>query len=523
MEFTRQPISPVFPRQEVSFTFKLEGWEDKPETYEFRIIDSAGKAVGFADRAGSSGGTLTHRMTKNTVFQPTARFPGPGDYRVETSIAGTNNWFDLDRITVDPPEDAPEVKISLQATARPNSNQADLWQFIRDVSRNLRFSGFARFTKENPTELRTAAAYGSTSYDALHELSEMFVTGGALGFKNRKPTSSSPGWGPGKNAAKALPLSYVRRQRKAPYKAFYPKSISDGTFPLGEVPFVELIYVYWMEEAMLFQTLNHVIARFQNRRSPGGTDPLARLAVNPLMPLRGILWGLAEAEKDRLSLRRRAVEYEYQYGLQLIGRAVPPTDLLVERRTQFLEAFHSLLNACRRYYRELDDKTVDADAFPLLSHLQELHLVLARGANNQFADIAVIARIETLDVQWMLAQPEMHQFLGGPTMVPYEEKWMDRVDTMKTIQGWSEASVTHFYDLAVHGEQLLLSVRHGRWNDSNMEGDDAKNWAMTWRPSVQRYIHAYRAVTGVDLSERVDTTMPSTLLQRRLARKLVRY
>jgi hypothetical protein len=137
--------------------------------------------------------------------------------------------------------------------------------------------------------------------------------------------------------------------------------------------------------------------------------------------------------------------------------------------------------------------------------------------------MSVTARIETMEVQWMLAQPEMREFLGGRTMVPYDEDWMDRVDAMKSIQGWSDASITHFYDLAVHGEQLLLSVRHGRWNESDMEGDDAENWAIKWKPSVQRYIHAYRAVTGVDLGERVDTTMPSTLLQRRLARKLVRY
>ena len=50
----------------------------------------------------------------------------------------------------------------------------------------------------------------------------------------------------------------------------------------------------------------------------------------------------------------------------------------------------------------------------------------------------------------------MREFLGGPTMVPYEEPWMDRVDAMKSIQGWSDVSITHFNELAVHGEQIVL-------------------------------------------------------------------
>jgi hypothetical protein len=330
-------------------------------------------------------------------------------------------------------------------------------------------------------------------------------------------------WKPANGWKEAIEGSYVSQELGDQAEPFPPGFPAGQDYPLKLVPFTELIYVYWLEEGMLFQSLNRILARFQNRRVPMGGDPLSRLAVSPLLPLRGLLWGLAESEKDRLSLRRRAAEYEYQYGLKLIGRAIPPGELMVERRTQFLGAFHSLLHDCHHYYKEHNDKTVDADAFPLLSSLRELHLVLAYGANNQFADMSVTARIETMEVQWMLAQPEMREFLGGRTMVPYDEDWMDRVDAMKSIQGWSDASITHFYDLAVHGEQLLLSVRHGRWNESDMEGDDAENWAIKWKPSVQRYIHAYRAVTGVDLGERVDTTMPSTLLQRRLARKLVRY
>lgn len=534
MEFTRQPISPVYARQEVTFGFALESWEKLAGDYKFQILDAHGTPIPFG---GAAGGTLTHKMDPSTVFQPTAKFPGQGDYRVRVKAPG-KGWEVLDVIKVDPPVDPPVLKVALQTGSKPASKQEDLWTLIEGVTEKLAFEKFDEFVKKTAGKVGPYLPYGSRSYETLHRLSTKFVTKTALGFTDGTPGSPSPAgrsgtstkqptpWGPGATTAPAVGLSYVNeRWLRTSGGEDFPFAVA-GQYPLDRVPFVELIYVYWLEEGMLFQSLNRILARFQNRRTPGGGDALTRLAVSPLLPLRGLLWGLVEAEKDRLSLRRRAAEYEYQYGLQLIGRAVPPAELLVERRTQFLDAFHSLLNACYHFYKEDSDKTVEADAFPLLSNLRELHLVLAHGANNQFADAALAARIETLDVQWMLAQAEMQEFLGSRTMVPYEEEWMGRIDTMKSMQGWADASVTHFYDLAVHGERLLLSVRHGHWNSSGPGGvgeADAKNWAKQWKEPVQRYIHAYRAVTGVDLGERVDTTMPSTLLQRRLAQKLVRY
>jgi hypothetical protein len=126
--------------------------------------------------------------------------------------------------------------------------------------------------------------------------------------------------------------------------------------------------------------------------------------------------------------------------------------------------------------------------------------------------------------QWLLARPEMREFLRGRAMVPYREAWMGQVDTMKRLQGWTDTSVSHFHDLAVYGEQLLLSIRFGDWVGVN-DQDSAKNWARYWRPEVQGYISGYRAVTGVDLSadvtrhDRVDSTLPAVHLQRRLARR----
>jgi hypothetical protein len=560
MEFTRRPVNPVYAGQEVALRFELRPSE-ADGNFEFQVVPTAGGAR--IPIKGTKGGVLTYFLKRGASFERLVLLPDPGEYSVQYRRKDRvqTNWEDLDTFTVKPPDASPVLKVALQTGVTPASGHEALWDFIKDATTRLTFLEFDSFVQANAGKIDHYMPYGSMTFDSLHELSTDFVTETSLGliYANTTPgaspaaaaavatpaargttsASSTRGttataippteWGPGAISEPAVGLSYVTGRRKEAYHAGsgagFPLAVP-GRYPLDRVPFVELIYVYWLEEAMLFQSLNRILARFQNRRTPGGEDPLSRLAVSPLLPLRGLLWGLVEAEKDRLSLRRRAAEYEYQYGLQLIGRAVPPAELLVERRTRFLEAFHSLLHACYHFYKEDSDTTVNADAFPLLGSLQELHLILSYGANNQFADAALAARIETLDVQWMLAQGEMQEFLGGRAMVPYAEPWMSRIDTMKSMQRWSDASVTHFHDLAVHGEQLLLSIRHGNWNGSGqsaMSSNDAKNWAHAWKASVQRYIHAYRAVTGVDLSERVDTTMPSTLLQRRLARKAVGY
>ncbi|WP_053080634.1 hypothetical protein [Methylobacterium variabile] len=280
---------------------------------------------------------------------------------------------------------------------------------------------------------------------------------------------------------------------------------------------VELFWSYWHEEGMLVQTLNAISRRFQNVRAPGGRDPLAHLEIDPLRPLNGVLWGYIQDEWNRLSVQRRAYEYDHQYGLPIYGRAVPglrPAD----SRSKFLEAFHNLLHRTYVFYKEDSDTTVIADGYPLLNSLKEVHLLLAQGAHNQFGDLPWTARVEMLMQQWILARPEMRDFLQSRPMVPYTERWMPAVDTMKSLQGWSDVTVTHFRDLGVYGEQILLSVRWSDWIGINDE-NAAKNWARYWRPEIQSYIHAYRAVTGADLSnpEGVDFTPPSVHLRKRLA------
>ena len=96
---------------------------------------------------------------------------------------------------------------------------------------------------------------------------------------------------------------------------------------------------------------------------------------------------------------------------------------------------------------------------------------------------------------------------------------MSQVDTMKKLQGWSDVTITHFHELATTGEAVLLSVRHGPWATTN-DQEEAKTWADYWRPELQRYIYAYKAATGADLTiEPVNTMLPARLLQSRLARQ----
>ena len=321
-----------------------------------------------------------------------------------------------------------------------------------------------------------------------------------------------------------LPINGISELNGLAYDACYGILQSKLLNP----PLLELIWSYWHEEGGLVQTLNALSLRFQNVRRGVDRDPLANLAIDPLRPLGNLLWGYIEDERNRLTINRRNLEYQYEYGISLIGKAVQNIPV-AEHRTNFLRSFHELLRAAIEFYQQANFTTVIPDGFPILNHLREVHLMLAEGAHNQYGDLPWTARVEMLTQQWLLARPEVREFLGGRIMVPYTEPWMDRVDNMKQLQGWNPTNITHFRDLGVFGEQLLLSIRYGSWNDPALGGQNAANWAHYWRAEIQRYIHAYKAVTGVDLaSDIVDTRIslpanedryqqPAQLIERQVA------
>jgi hypothetical protein len=286
---------------------------------------------------------------------------------------------------------------------------------------------------------------------------------------------------------------------------------------------IELIYNYWHEEGFFNKTLEAISTRFQNiRRS--GVDALARLDIDPLRPLSNILWGYIQDTQHRLNSVRRTLEYDHEYGLKLIGKGVPQVNT-VDSRSKFIEAFHNLLFKSTVYHNASDDMTKYADGFPVLNALKEVHLLLAEGAHNQFGDLPMTARSEIMMEQWILARPEIREFLGGRPMYPYSEPWMDRVDTMKVLQGWTDTSISYFNKLAKYGEQIILSIRYDEWNEID-DAQTAGDWAKEWRNEIQQYIHSYFAVTGVDLSADMYAAssdkfvMPSYLIQRKLSAQI---
>jgi hypothetical protein len=267
-------------------------------------------------------------------------------------------------------------------------------------------------------------------------------------------------------------------------------------YKLDNPSMAELIWNYWHEEGMLVQGINAITLRFQNRLYPGG-DKLARCNISHLRPLTNLIWAYVQHEPERLSLARRAYEYDHQYGLRLRGSAVPNL-VSADSRTSFIEAFHRVLQEACRYYRTSMDTTMHADAFPMLNCLRELHLILAEGSDNQYSDMPVQARAEMLLQQYILSRPEISDFLGGKPGVPYPEPWMPHLDTLRQVMGWNDASIRHYHTLANCGEMILLSIRHLNWSDIK-DSSRAANWLAACRPEIQSYVHSYRAVTGVDL------------------------
>jgi hypothetical protein len=283
--------------------------------------------------------------------------------------------------------------------------------------------------------------------------------------------------------------------------------------------FAELIWNYWHEEGMVSQTMKAISTRFQNKRARSGFDPLANLTLDPLRPLNNLVWGYIQDEPNRLTAVRVAGEMLHLYGIAPVitkGRLNP-----ADSRSFFIQAFHNLLYKCSVFYKEADNIMKVPDAFPVLNALREVHLLLSEGADNQFGDLPFTARIEMLIEQYLLARPEVREFLGGRVMVPYDEAWMDRVDSMKTLQGWPGANTSYFHDLAVFGEEIILSIRWISWSQINNR-DFAREWAIIFRDAIQRYIHCYQAVTGVDIAGAeiagaIDekSVMPSLLIQRK--------
>ena len=403
-------------------------------------------------------------------------------------------WQPLTTVTVLDAPLQPKVDqtVALAVTPPPFSADQELWFFIRRLTERMRFAEFHEFVQPRMVGARGIDWTDTGAYELLQRLSIRFLQI-AADPQRAVANPRDPSFGEiSPNTARAGVLgSYVsdedldlaqpflgfdgvltgpfdpfpddddedpvrRRLRNGNGNGHHGDGHGDDAraraeqslraagrrglvtqFPLPNVPFVELIWAYWMDECGLAQTMNLILARFQNRRIGGGRDVLSRFNANPLLPIANLLWGFAEAEEGRLTVRRRAAEYRNMYGLPMQGKAVPPASAWIDDRSQFLSAFHNLLNATYRLLqgarrqdrgrRRVPAAVEPAGAAPRPGLRRAQPVPCPRPAHP-----AGVPR-DAVDPR----PARVREFLGGPTMVPQEEQWMDRVDTMKELQGWS--------------------------------------------------------------------------------------
>jgi hypothetical protein len=437
------------------------------------------------------------------------------------------------------------LPVALQRPEIAPTNEIALWAVIRQASQSISFDNYEKFIAKvcakDLTNIRRLPFARIGVYELLKAATEEFLIRncGVLNFG----TDERAYWA--RLAADATlqlgrPITsgmmqdfwkeYVGNDGNIPYidrlRNKFPES-SNGIDEqlraciledrIKHPCMIELIWSYWNEEAMLVQVLNAISLRFQNRRGPGERY-LANLELDTLRPINNLMWGYVQDEQHRLTIARRAGEYDHQYGFGLYGRAVgraQPAD----SRSHFLEGFHQLLHLTARFYQQDDDTTVRADGFPVLNALKEVHMTLGEGGSNQYGDLPWVARLEMMMQQLILARPEMREFFSSRPGVIYPEPWMERIESAKTLLGLEGPNVLHMHYLATMGERLLLSIRYHPWSNT-VDAGVAASWARDFRSDVQGYIHSYRAATGVDLSasavtERIDATMPALLLRRR--------
>lgn len=460
--------------------------------------------------------------------------------------------------------------VSLNPTVRKEDVDVELWNRIKQNQTEISFREYQLFIdtvcSDKPLDYKTKNFIGDlgnsrslpfTDTDAhktIKVLTEAFLLlKGGIQIETDLPkygVKTAAKWGDDSRFVSTLPYLEVIR-RKLRDISMKPKSIGEVIDALTKPwtaaykdlegyeriaqdchgilersmkrpSFIELIWNYWHEESMLIQGINAICRRFQNVRSPGkGNDPLSHLEIGPLRPLNNLLWGYIQDEQHRLSVKRRAYEYDHHYGISLVGKAVPKLST-VDSRKNFLEAFHNLLHTCTKFYKQEDDMTVLANGFPVLESLRDVHFILSQGMHNQYGDLTFTSRVEMMMEQWLISRPEFREFLPTRMMVAYPEDWMGPVSTMNQIQGWTTTSPVQFSNLGRYGETILLSIRFGNWSATNLGATHAAVWANYFRDEIQGYMHAYRAVTGVDISlphpqtGKIDTRPPAYHLLKRL-------
>jgi hypothetical protein len=431
------------------------------------------------------------------------------------------------RLEADGREFAGRVKVTMERPDSFATKDEVLWKAIRERSELIGFQRYQDYIHRTlqlhedgflsgglSRRLGELGARGLGVYRTLRELTELFVLSacGAISQERIFPDERiERELRPDRRESDEIDeqlrpylrdgeLPYIDRVVKAALPSLDGKSI--GLDALRSRVFrhplcLELWHEMSLEHGMLMRAMAAISARFQNVYVGGENDGLSNYESSPLRPLSDFFWGWIDHEPMRLNAKRRIQEYQHQYGPCALDGAAAGVQA-ADVRTAFPDAFMNLLSLCEAFYREDNQTTVIADAFPVLFGLRQVHQILAMGAGNTAPQLTFAARVETLMMQLMLAQPELRAFLRVRDMVPYEEAWQASVDAIIDLQGWQQPSTTQHNDCAKFGEQILLSIRLADWT----AGDEtnARNWLRHNREAIRRFMYAQRAISPVDLA-----------------------
>ena len=294
--------------------------EDRPGDWTFTLNVGADPNNPFPDDG------VKHRMRRGSDFEPEVTFVGEGRKTLTATQPATasqpeiNHEFEFDVLPEQLPP-VPTTNVALVVPDAPRSEDEILWSFINQITNRMRFEEFHEFVKPRLVGRGGPEWYGTDAFRRLRKAAEDFVGIAAdplgavddaertvvneltrstvLGGLDRSYVSSE-----GADLAQPFLRFATPNGDRPSRRQFAPRGQQNGKveFPLPNVPFVELIWNYWHEEGMLVQSLNRILARFQNRRVGPGHDSLSRFDLNPLLPLRNLLWGFVEDETRRLTV-----------------------------------------------------------------------------------------------------------------------------------------------------------------------------------------------------------------------------
>jgi hypothetical protein len=431
------------------------------------------------------------------------------------------------RLEADGRDFAGRLKVTMERTDSFPTEDEVLWKAIHERSELIGFQRYRDYIQRTlelhedgfisgglSRRLGELGARGLGVYRTLRELTELFVLSECGSISEERVFADKRierDFRPDRQRSREIEeqlrhylrdgeLPYIDRVVKAAYPSLDGKSIGLDALRsrvFRQPLFLELWHEMCLEHGMLMRTMAAISARFQNIYISGENDGLSNYESSPLRHLSDFFWGWIEHEPMRLNANRRIQEYKHHYGPCALDGAVSGVQA-ADVRTAFPDAFMNLMSLCEAFYKEDNQTTVIADAFPVLFGLRQVHQILAMGAGNTAPQLTFAARVETLMTQLMLAQPELRAFLRVREMVPYDEAWQASVDAMIDLQGWQEPSTTQHNDCAKFGEQILLSIRLADWT----VGDEAnaRNWLRQNREAVRRFMYAQRAISPVDLA-----------------------